>query len=263
MINITVLDGYTLNPGDLSWDGLKKLGNCNIYERTLPDKVVSRSIDSEILLVNKIIMSRQVLEQLLHVRYIGVLATGYNVVDIKAAEERGIAVTNIPTYGTASVAQMVFAHLLNLTQHVAHHAQAVSSGRWESCQDFCFWDFPLIELRDLTLGIIGCGRIGQETAKIGRAFGMKTIGFDKYPPKDEEIEMVPLDELLKNSDVVTLHCPLTEENLRMINATNLKLMKDKAFLINTSRGLLVDEFALADALNNSIIAGAGLDVLST
>jgi glycerate dehydrogenase len=270
MVNVVVLDGYTLNPGDLSWETLEKLGNCRIYDRTAPADIISRAADAEIVLVNKVIMNRRELEQLPRLKYIGVLATGYNVVDVTAAKERGITVTNIPAYSTASVAQQVFAHLLNLTMHVAPHAQAVRSGRWGNSVDFCFWDFPLIELQDLTLGIIGCGRIGQETAKIARAFGMKVIGCGRNAASsaavrapDSAIEMVPLDTLFKNADVITLHCPLTAGNRQMINAGKLSLMKKNALLINTSRGALIDETALADALNNGIIAGAGLDVLSS
>ncbi len=261
MPSITVLDAYTLNPGDLSWAELQKLGDCQIYDRSSDEEVLPRAQQAEILLINKIKMSRTVLQQLPRLKYIGVLATGYNVVDVAAARDLGITVTNIPTYGTTSVAQMVFAHLLNLTQNVAQHAQAVRDGRWSSCPDFCFWDSPLIELHGLTLGIIGCGRIGRETAKIGRAFGMKTVGYDQFPVNDPEIRMLDMEEVFKVSDVLSLHCPLTESNHHLVNAERLSLMKPEAFLINTSRGPLIDEQALACALNEKRLAGAGLDVL--
>lgn len=261
MPSITVLDAFTLNPGDLSWAELQKLGDCQIYDRSSDEEVFPRAQQAEILLINKIKMNRALLSQLPKLKYIGVLATGYNVVDVASAHELGITVTNIPTYGTTSVAQMVFAHLLNLTQAVAQHAQAVQNGRWSSCPDFCFWDSPLIELHGLTLGIIGCGRIGRETAKIGRAFGMKTIGYDQFPVHDPEIEMLNLEAVFKVSDVLSLHCPLTENNHHLVNAERLSLMKPSAFLINTSRGPLIDEQALACALNDGRLAGAGLDVL--
>jgi glycerate dehydrogenase len=207
-------------------------------------------------------MNREVIEQLPKVKYIGVLATGYNVVDIRAAAENGITVTNIPVYGTESVAQMVFAHLLNLTQHVAAHAESVAHGKWSSCPDFCFWDFPLIELHGLTMGIIGCGRIGRSTARLAAAFGMKVIGHDNYAGETSEIELLEIDEVFRRADVISLHCPLTGETEKLVNEKRLALMKSSAFLINTSRGPLVDEDALADALNNGVIAGAGLDVVS-
>lgn len=261
MPTITVLDAYTLNPGDLSWAALQTLGDCHIYDRSSDAEILLRAQEAEILLINKIKMSRVLLQQLPKLKYIGVLATGFNVVDIAAARELGIVVTNIPSYGTTSVAQMVFAHLLNLTQRAAHHAQAVQSGRWRSCPDFCFWDSPLIELHGLTLGIIGCGRIGKETAKIGRAFGMKTVGYDQYPVNDPEIRMLDMEEVFRVSDVVSLHCPLTDSNHQLVNSERLSMMKKSAFLINTSRGPLIDEEALAGALNEGRLAGAGLDVL--
>jgi len=263
MNKIVVLDGYTLNPGDLFWDNLDTLGDCSIYDRTVPEDVVSRIADAKIVLINKIVMGRDVIEQLPNVKYIGVLATGYNVVDIWAAAENGITVTNIPIYGTESVAQMVFAHLLNLNQHVAAHAASVADGKWSTCHDFCFWDFPLIELHDLTMGIIGYGRIGKSTARLATAFGMKVIGHDKYATETGGIELMELDEVFKQADVISLHCPLTEETESLVNQRRLSLMKPTAFLINTSRGPLVDETALAKALNDGKIAGAGLDVVST
>lgn len=262
MKKIVVLDGYTLNPGDLSWDQLQQLGDCTIYDRTAPEQVAERAKDAEILLINKVVMSRDVIAQLPALKYIGVLATGYNVVDVRAAAERNITVTNIPVYGTASVAQMVFAHILNLAQHVAEHAQDVAAGQWGKCPDFCFWNFPMIELSGLTLGIVGCGRIGRQTARIGQALGMKVIAYDKYPAPTDGIEFVEMTELFKRADVISLHCPLTGDNEKFVNREMLALMKSSAFLVNTSRGPLIDEDALAEALNTGRIAGAGLDVLS-
>jgi len=263
-MKIVVLDGYTLNPGDLSWKYLEKLGECRIYDRTLPEETVSRAKDAEIVLTNKTILSAKILDQLPKCRYIGVLATGYNVVDVEAAKNRNIPVCNVPTYGTDSVAQMTIAHLLNLTQHVAYHAQTVIDGRWNSCPDYCYWDKPLIELQGKTMGIIGIGRIGQAVAKIAIAFGMKVIAHDLTVPSNlpSGFEMVALDELFRSSDVISLHCPLTLENEHIINDESLASMKKTALLINTSRGQLIDEDALAKALNNDEIAGAGLDVLA-
>ena len=257
-MKIVVLDGYTLNPGDLSWDELEALGACEVYDRTPPNQALARAKDAEIVLTNKTVLDAAVLRQLPRLKYIGVLATGYNVVDIQAARERHIPVTNIPTYGTPSVAQMVFAHLLELTQHVAHHAQTVRDGRWTKSADFCYWDFPLIELKGLTMGIVGYGRIGRETGAVAKAFGMKLLAVELAPrPEGHEAEFVSLDELFRRSDVVSLHCPLTPETKGLVNAQRLALMKRTAFLINTSRGPLVEEQALADALNSGRIAGAG------
>ncbi len=263
-MNIVVLDGYTLNPGDLTWDDLKALGSCQIHERTPAGQVVARAKEAEIVLTNKTVLDKETIARLPKLRYVGVLATGYNVVDVQAARGRGIPVTNIPTYGTASVAQMVFALLLELTQHVAHHAATVREGRWCKSADFCYWDHPLIELNGLTMGLVGYGRIGREAGKIARAFGMKTLAYDVVAKAEEcpDAELVALDELFRRSDVVSLHCPLTAENKGMVNATRLALMKNTAFLINTSRGPLVDEPALAEALNSGRIAGAALDVLA-
>jgi glycerate dehydrogenase len=264
IMNIVVLDGYTLNPGDLSWDGLRELGDCQIYDRTFPEEVVERARHAEIALVNKTILSREVLNQLPRLRYIGVLATGFDIVNVEAARERGIPVTNVPTYGTSSVAQMTFAHILNLTQHVALHADSVSAGGWSSVKDFCYWELPLVELAGLTMGIIGFGRIGRAVCRIALAFDMHVLVNTRTPPKDlpPGVETAPLADLLRRSDVVSLHCPLTSETKQMINAERLRLMKPTAFLINTSRGALIDEPALARALSEGEIAGAGLDVLS-
>jgi glycerate dehydrogenase len=262
---IVVLDGYTLNPGDLTWKDLETLGQCTVYDRTTPEEVVTRAKDAEIALTNKTVLSSDIIKQLPKLKYIGVLATGYNVVDVEAAGNLGITVTNVPAYSTQSVAQMVFAHLLNLTQHIGHHAQTVRSGRWASNPDFCYWDMPLIELAGLTMGIIGFGRIGQNTAKLALAFGMKVIAYDIVTPSSmpEGCQFVGLEDVFRTSDVVSLHCPLTPQTKNVVNKQRLALMKKTAFLINISRGPLVDEQALAQALNNEEIAGAGLDVLSS
>ena len=262
MVKIVVLDGYTLNPGDLSWTGLEALGDCMVYDRTPSELAVERAAGAEIVLINKIVLSREVLTQLPALKYVGVLATGYNVVDTAAARELGIVVTNIPVYGTESVAQMVFAHLLNLTQRVGHHARTVSEGRWSECSDFCYWDYSLIELSGLTFGVVGCGRIGRSAARIARAFGMTAIGCDHFLTAAEGIEIVPADEVFRRAEVISLHCPLTPETTKMVNRERLALMKPTALLINTSRGPLIDEEALAEALNAGRIAGAGLDVVS-
>ena len=262
-MRIVVLDGYTLNPGDLGWDDLSALGFSEVYDRTKPEDILARAGDAEIVLTNKTVLHRAVLEQLPKLKYVGVLATGYNVVDVDAARERKIAVTNVPTYGARSVAQMVFAHLLNLTQRVDHHAHAVREGRWSASIDFCFWDYPLVELNSLVMGIVGFGRTGRATAKIAQAFGMKLLVHDTVEPTDlpNGSEAAELRQLFRHGDVVSLHCPLTPETENLVNAERLALMKKSAFLINTSRGPVVDEAALADALNAERIAGAGLDVL--
>ena len=262
-MKIVVLDGYTLNPGDLSWEGLSALGDLTVYDRTPYDQVVERLKGADIALTNKTILDKAVLEQSPNLKFISVLATGYDVVDVKTARERGIVVSNVPTYGTLSVSQMVFAHLLNLTQHVAAHAQGVAQGRWLASPDWCYWEYPLIELAGLTMWIIGFGRIGRTTAKIAKAFEMRVIAYDAYikDSGDPEIEMVSLDRIFRESDVISLHCPLTPETYNLVNAERLKMMKPTAFLINTSRGAVVNNADLAEALNRGIIAGAGLDVL--
>jgi len=263
-MKITVLDGYTLSPGDLSWKELEKLGDCTIYDRTPSDLTVKRAKNADIVLTNKTVLSDRIINELPKMKYIGILATGYNVVDINTAKEKGIPVTNVPSYGTESVAQMVFAHILNLIHRVAHHALTVREGKWAASDDFCYWDFPLMELQGKILGIIGIGRIGQATSRIAKAFGMKILAYDIYPPEKllKGVKTVALDDLLKKSDIVTLHSPLTGENKKMINKQRLEMMKSTAYLINTSRGPLIDEQALADTLNKEEIAGAGLDVLS-
>ena len=261
-MNIVVLDGYTLNPGDLNWKNLEALGECRIYERTSPDDVVNRSLNAEIILTNKTPLTGDDIRQLNKLKYIGVLATGYNIVNIEAAKEQNILVTNVPTYGTDSVAQQTFAHILNFTNRVVQHSKSVFNGNWSSSKDWCYWDYPLLELAGLTLGIIGFGRIGQAVAQLGLAFGMKILFYDPqqlaFP---ENVKKVDLEKLFKESDIVTLHCPLTDETEGFVNTDRLKLMKKTAFLINTSRGQLINEKDLADSLNNDKIAGAGLDVL--
>ncbi len=263
-MKIVVVDGYTLNPGDLSWDDLRALGECEIYERSTDEELLSRSAEAEILLTNKMEVRGRHMERLPRLRYIGVTATGYNIVDVAAARERGIVVANVPAYGTASVAQMTFALLLELCHRTGHHAQTVSDGRWAKSPDFCYWDYPLVELDGLIMGIIGLGRIGRAVALLAQTFGMKVVATGRSKPKDlpTSIAWFNLETLLRTSDVVSLHCPLTAETKHMINAERLKRMKPSAFLLNTSRGPLVDEPALAQALHTGQIAGAGLDVLS-
>lgn len=264
MPRIVCLDGYTLNPGDLDWGPIQALGEFVTHDRSTPSEVVSRAEGAEIVLTNKTALSREHFARLPKLKYVGVLATGYNVVDIEAARERKIPVANIPTYGTRSVAQMVFAHLLNLTQRVGAHAGTVREGQWVKCPDFCYRVTPLVELEGLTMGIVGFGRIGQTTGAIARAFGMRVLAFSPGLSLGERegARSVPLEELLRESDAVSLHCPLTTETKGLINRERLGLMKPTAFLVNTSRGPLVDEAALAEALNAGKIAGAGLDVLA-
>lgn len=263
-MRIVLLDGYVLNPGDLNWDALRALGPCEIYDRTPAEEVVARARDAEIVLVNKVDLTRQVLSQLPRLKYVGVLATGYNCVDVEAARERGVLVANVPTYGTASVSQMVLAHLLNLTQHVAAHAQSVAGGGWSQSKDWCYWEYPLVELADLTMGIVGFGRIGRTTARLALAFGMQVLAYEVTPiAAVDGVRQVDLETLFRQSDAISLHCPLTPDTHQLVNAPRLALMKPSAYLINTSRGGLVDEQALAEALEGGRIAGAGLDVLST
>jgi glycerate dehydrogenase len=262
-MKIVVLDGYTLNPGDLSWKPLENLCECKIFDRTTPDEVISRAKDAEIILTNKTVISAQFLDELPKCRYIGVLATGYNIIDLESASIRNIPVCNVPAYSTNSVAQMTFAHLLNLTHHVAHHAQTVKEDRWVNSPDFCYWDTPLVELQDKVMGIIGLGRIGTAVAGIARAFGMKVIAYDPANVEESsEYEVVKIEDLFRQADVVSLHCPLTKDNKLLINEKSISLMKKTVILINTSRGPLIDEQALANALNKGDIAAAAVDVLS-
>ncbi len=265
-MKIVVLDGITLNPGDLSWEGLEKLGNLTVYDRTVEDEIVSRAYDCEIIFTNKTPLNKETLKKLPKLKYIGVLATGYNVVDVKAAKELGVIVTNIPAYGTSAVAQYVFALLLEICHHVGEHNEVVKEGAWTNCEDFCFWNYPLIELAGKTMGIIGMGRIGKATARIAQAFGMSILAYN--PSKDELLKSdtfkyVELDQLFAQSDVVNLHSPLFDKTKGIINKETINKMKDGVIIINTSRGPLIVEQDLADALNSGKVAGAAVDVMST
>lgn len=263
MGKIVVLDGYTLNPGDLSWDALKQLGEVAIYDRTSGQDVAARIGDALVVLTNKTPISREVLDACPGLRYIGVLATGYNVVDVDAAREKGIAVTNIPTYGTAAVAQYTFALLLELCHQVGRHSESVHAGKWQEKGDFCYWLTPQMELAGKTIRIIGFGRIGKAVARIALTFDMKVLVYDRYFQKSElDVAAVELDVLLQNSDVITLHCPQTQENRGLINAESIAKMKDGVLLLNDARGGLVEEQALAEALRSGKVAGAAVDVVS-
>ena len=264
-MKIVILDGYTENPGDLSWGGFEALGSVTVYDRTPADQILARAKGAEIVLTNKTPLSAQTLAALApELQYIGVLATGYNVVDIAAARAQGIPVCNIPTYGTTAVAQFVMALLLELCHHVGDHSRSVKAGDWSRCPDFCYWNSPLIELAGKTFGVIGYGRIGRATARLAAAFGMEILAYDAHATgMDEVARLVSLDELLERSDVISLHCPLFESNRGMINRASIARMKDGVLLINTSRGPLIDEAALAEALHTGKVAGAGLDVLET
>lgn len=264
-MKIVVLDGYAANPGDLSWKELEALGECQIYERTPPEQVAERAAGAQILLTNKVPFDAERIASLPELKYIGVTATGFNIVDVAAARSRGVTVTNIPAYSTASVAQLVFALLLELTHHVGHHAHLTRWGRWSESPDFCFWDRPLVELDGLTMGLVGFGEIGRRVAGIARAMGMQVLVHTRHPEnyrdQNPEVDFVGLEDLLRRSDAVSLHCPLTADTERLINADRLNLMKPSAFLINTGRGPLIDEEALGRALQEKRLAGAGLDVL--
>ena len=262
MPKIVILDGHTLNPGDLSWDALGALGDLTVHARTPRAQVAERAADAEILITNKTPITAEAIAALPALRYIGVLATGYNVVDTAAARARGIPVTNIPGYGTAAVAQMTLALLLELASQPALHSASVADGDWIACPDFCYWKKPLVELDGLTLGLVGFGAIGQAVAKRAQAFGMKVMVHTRTPRDAEGIEFVDRATLFREADVVSLHCPLTDENKGFVNAKLLATMKPTAFFINTARGPLVDEAALAEALNREQIAGAATDVLS-
>lgn len=262
-MNIVVLDGYTLNPGDLNWNELQALGSCEIHDRTASPEVIPRAANAELLLTNKTILSREQILALPKLKYIGVLATGTNVVDLAAARERGIPVTNVPAYAPDSVAQLTFALLLELTLHVGQHSDSVRRGDWSRSKDFCYWQTPLVELSGLTLGLIGFGNIAQAVARIASAFGMKVIATVRRPRADESgVHFVDRETAFRESDVLSLHCPLTAETKQLVNAERLSWMKPSAFLINTGRGPLIEESALANALNSGQIAGAGLDVLA-
>lgn len=266
MARIVILDGYTLNPGDLSWAPLHQFGEVVVYDRTPPEKILERAQDAEIVLTNKTPLRKEVIDQLPHLKYIGVLATGYNVIDIEAAKTCGIIVANAPGYSTNSVVQMTFALLLELTLHVQRHSDTVMRGKWAASADFCYWDFPLVELAGKTIGIIGFGHIGQRVADVASAFGMKVLANSRTRTDQSHrsnFQWAGVSELLAASDVVSIHCPLVPETTGLINKDTLRMMKSSAYLLNTSRGPVVIEQDLADALNSGTIAGAGIDVLST
>lgn len=264
-MKIVILDGYTENPGDLSWEAFEALGEVTVYDRTPKEMIVERIGDAQAVITNKTPMTRQTLDNCPSIRYIGVLATGYNVVDTGAAKEKGIPVTNIPTYGTTAVAQMVFALLLEVCHHVGAHSQAVKDGAWSRNPDWCFWNYPLIELAGKTMGIIGFGRIGQAAGKIAKAFGMEVLAYDQYPnDAGRQIgEYVSLDELYARSDVISLHCPLFPETTGMINKESIAKMKKGVIIINTSWGPLIVEEDLAEALHEGKVYAAACDVVST
>ena len=264
-MKIVVLDGYTENPGDLSWNGLESLGELTVYDRTQPDEIAARIRGAGAVYVNKVALDRETIFSAPDLKFIGVLATGYNVVDIAAARERGIAVCNIPTYGTAAVGQFAIAMLLEICHHVAHHSDAVHAGRWEQNADWCFWDYPLIELAGKTMGIIGFGRIGQTTGRIARALGLNVIAYDEYESGAGRAlaEYTALDALFARSDVIALHCPLLPSTQGIINRENIAKMKDGVIILNNARGPLIVEQDLADALNSGKVYAAGLDVVST
>lgn len=264
-MKMVVLDGYTLNPGDLHWGPLLDLGDCKIYERTPAAETVERAADAEILLTNKVVLDRETLGQLPKLRYVGILATGVNVVDLAAAKERGITVTNVPAYSTMSVVQLTFALLLEMTHHVGHHAGSVRGGGWVKSKDFAYWDYPLLELAGLKMGLIGFGAIAQGVARVAQALGMEVVATRRNdrPSEVPGVTMVDMDTVFRDSDVLSVHCPLTPDTKGLVNAARLSLMKPTAYVLNTSRGPVINEADLADALNNGKLAGAGLDVLST
>ena len=264
IMKIVELDGYAANPGDLSWEPLRALGELTIYDRTPPELVVERAKDADAILINKVQIDEHVLSQLPRLRYIGVLATGYNVVDVEAAARRGIVVTNIPAYSTDSVAQMTFAHILNITLRTDHYARQAREGRWSRNPDFCYWDTPLMELSGKVLGIVGFGNIGQRVAGIARQFGMNVFTLTSKSSSDlpDGIQKATLDELLGISDILSLHCPLTPQTRHLINVETLAKMKPGSILINTGRGPLVDEQAVANALASGHLLGYGADVMT-
>lgn len=265
-MKIVVLDGYTLNPGDLNWDDLKKIGDLVVYDRTPVEEIADRAAGAEIVFTNKAPLSKDTLNKLPSLKYIGVLATGYNIVDTETAKANGVIVCNVPGYGTTSVVQMTFALLLELCLHVQRHSDAVMNGKWTSSPDWCFWDHPLVELAGKTIGIIGFGNIGKQVGDVATAFGMNILGNSRHRTDQshrKNFAWADVEELLEKSDVVSIHCPLFPETKGLINKERLSLMKSSAFLLNTSRGPIIVEEDLADALNNNVIAGAGIDVLST
>ena len=268
-MKIVVLDGYTLNPGDLDWKGLESLGECTVYDRTSltdTEEVIQRIGDAEVVYTNKTPLPEKVFEECKNLKFVGVLATGYNVVDITAARKRNIPVANIPTYGTAAVGQFAIALLLEICHHIGYHSKVVHEGKWAANPDWCFWDYPLIELDGKTMGIIGYGRIGQATGRIAQALGMKILAYDSYRNpalESDTCNYTDLDEVLSKSDVIALHCPLFPETEKMINRSTIAKMKDGVIILNNSRGQLINEQDLANALNSGKVAAAGLDVVST
>lgn len=264
-MKIVVLDGYALNPGDLSWDAFSDLGDITVYERTSPEEILKRATGAEILLTNKTPVREEVIRQLPELKYIGVLATGYNIIDVDAASRNNIAVANIPDYGSYSVAQLTFALLLELCHHVQRHSDSVREGKWASSKDWCYWEYPLVELAGKTMGIIGFGNIGQKVGDIAASFGMKVLGAGRRESDQsarKNFRWASVDEILQQSDVVSIHCPLTPETKGLINAQSVRTMKPGSFLLNTSRGPIIIDEDLSDALNTDVIAGAGIDVLS-
>lgn len=265
-MKIVVLDGYTLNPGDITWEKLEKLGELKVYDRSREDQIIERVGEAEVVFTNKTPLSKDALKKMNHLKFIGVLATGYNVVDVDAAKELGIVVTNIPTYGTDAVSQMAIALLLGICHHVGEHSESVKRGEWSNNLDWCYWNYPLIELAGKIMGIIGYGRIGQATGRIAQALGMNVIAYDQYKNQSLEsntMKYVELDELMAKSDVITLHCPLFESTRGIINKNTISQMKDGVKIINNSRGPLIVEEDLAEALNSGKVGAAAVDVVST
>lgn len=263
-MKITVLDGYAACPGDISWDGMKALGEFVLYDRTAPEEVVERAKDSEVILTNKVVINKEVIDQLPNLKYVGVLATGFNIVDTKYAREKGIVVTNIPAYSTDSVAQMVFAHILNITNDIAHYASENRKGRWTNSPDFCYMDNTLHEIASMSIGVYGLGSIGKKVAEVANAFGMKVyaVSSKEQSQLPAYVEKLTLDEMLATCDIITLHCPLTDATKEMINAESLKKVKKGAILVNTGRGPLVNEQDVADALANGQLGAFCADVLT-
>jgi len=261
-MKIVVLDGHTLNPGDLSWDNLNNLGDVTIYDRTAPRHILERAKTADIILVNKTVISKDIIEKLHNLKYIGILATGYNVVDVEAARDKGIIVTNVPDYSSNSVAQLVFAFILEFCNHVGEHSKSTKNGDWFNSKDFCYWKYPIIELNGKNIGIIGYGNIGKKVALLAEAYGMNIMIYTRNKIENQKYKQVTLHELLTKSDFITIHCPLNEETDGLINKDSLSLMKSSAYLINTSRGPIINEGDLAFALDAHSIAGAGLDVIS-
>lgn len=265
-MKIVVLDGYTLNPGDISWEGMEAFGEVTVYDRTKAEEVVERIGDAEVVYTNKTPITKETMDACPGMKFIGVLATGYNIVDVAAAKEKGIPVSNIPTYGTAAVSQFAIALLLELCHHIGEHSDAVKAGEWTSNPDWCFWKYPLVELAGKNMGIIGFGRIGQDTGKIAQALGMKVLAYDAFKRPELESDTckyVDLDTLLAESDVISLHCPLFPDTEGIINKDTIAKMKDGVMIINDSRGPLIVEQDLRDALDSGKVAGAALDVVST